>query len=147
MFSYESPAVGRSFWALGFGLRGLENTAPAMLWPLGRPKTPHLPCFGHSGARRGCSSAWSVPQGRSNGLLEPLRDAPRVLERAARAPARCPRGLEGAARDPAQCPQGAPVSCSILLSVSGCSKWLLKPARCPQLRSERHSKPLPVSVR
>ena len=60
----------------------------------------------------GCSSPCSVPPERSKELLEP--------------PLGAPRALEGAARAPARCPQGARSGCSSLLSAPGCSKWLLK---------------------
>ena len=96
---------------------GLENTAPAVLWPLGRPKTPHLPCFGHSGARRGCSRPRSVPQGRSNGPLEPPLGAPKTLEGAAPPPARCPQGTRRGCSSPRSVPRWR-------------SQGLLKPARC-----------------
>ena len=98
-----------------------------MLWPLGRPKTPHLPCFGHSGARRGCSRPRSVPQGRSNGPLEPPLGAPKRSQGLHHPPLDAPRALEGAARAPAQCPEGALRGCASLLGAPGGSKWVLKP--------------------
>ena len=85
----------------------LENTAPTMLWPRGRPKTLHIPCptrcpqsarrscssprsVPHS-ARSACFSPCSVPQEHSKWLLEPLLGAPGALKVAIQAPARCHR--------------------------------------------------------
>jgi hypothetical protein len=73
--------------------------------------------------------ARSVPQERSNGLLEPPLGAPRALKGPARTPARCPKALEVAAPAPARCPRGAP---------SGCSS----PCSVPQERSKCHFEPL-----
>ena len=76
-----------------------------MLWPLGRSKGLFEPPF---------------VQGRSNGLLEPLLGAPKVLERAARAPARCPQGTR----------RGCSSTCSV---PQGRFRGLLKPAQCPRM--------------
>ena len=98
-----------------------ENTAPAVLWPLGRSKelleaplgapmgrsSPHLV---PQNARRGCTTPRSMPPGHSKGLLEPPLSAPRALSGAAQA---------------CSVPQAAPSGCSSLFSV-------------PPVRSERH---------
>ena len=86
----------------------LENTAPAMLWPVGRSKTLHLPCSGHLGARRGCSSHYSAPHECSKEPLEP--------------PLSALRALEGLLEPPA--PRSVP---------PGRSKQLLKPAQGPRM--------------
>ena len=132
MFSYLSRALARAFpalarafgaqasWPLGLEYRSKTPPLPC-LWPLGRPETLPLPCFGHSGAGR---AARSVPQGRSNGPLEPPLGAPKAHEGAARLPARCPQGARRGARALAQ---GGRRGCSSLLGDPGGSTWLLTP--------------------
>ena len=95
--------------------------------------------------------ARSVPQRRSNGLLEPPLGAPRALEGAARASTRCPQGarrgcsslcsvLEWVARAPTWYPQSARRGCSSRPqgAPSGCSSL----CSVPHVRSERHFEPL-----
>ena len=143
MFSYKSRALAMAFGALGFVVTwarkhcpcralatwALENTAPAVLWPLGRWKGLLEPPF--------------VPRGRSNGLLEPLLGTPRMLERAAGAPARCPQGARRGCASPRTVPQCARRGCSSLLSVPGCSQWLFKLLVCTKgaRRAEFQARP------
>ena len=102
-----------------------ENTAPAVLWPLGRSKglleaplgapgalewAARAPTWCPQNARRGCTTPRSMPPGHSKGLLEPPLSAPRALSGAAQA---------------CSVPQAAPSGCSSLCSV-------------PPVRSERH---------
>ena len=102
-----------------------ENTAPAVLWPLGRSKglleaplgapgalewAARAPTWCPQNARRGCTTPRSMPPGHSKGLLEPPLSAPRALSGAAQA---------------CSVPQAAPSGCSRLFSV-------------PPLRSEHH---------
>ena len=128
MFSCERRALARAFRALGLcstwprkhrPCRALatwtpENTAPAMLWPLGRSKGLLEAPLGAPGALEWAARAptWCPPK-RSKGLHHPPLDAPRALE--------------GAARAPAQCPEGALRGCASLLGAPGGSKWVLKP--------------------
>ena len=119
MFSFLSRAFGNTFLAQALRPLGLEYGL----------KTLHLPCSGHLGAQRGCSSlhlcTWgarmgcssplSVPPRRSKVLLEPQLSGPRALEGAARASIWCPRALKGAAPASTRCHRCARRGCSSLL--------------------------------
>ena len=139
MFSCLCRALAMAFRALGLcstwprkhrPCRALatwtpENTAPAVLWPLGRSKgllkaplgapgalewAARAPTWCSQNARRGCTTPRSMPPGHSKGLLEPPLSAPRALSETAQA---------------CSVPQAAPSGCSSLFSV-------------PPVRSERH---------
>ena len=115
-----------AFRAFGFAPLGLENTAPVVLWPLGRLKTPHLPYFGHSGAQRGDHLASKTLPLACFGYLDARKHRTcRALVCARRGcsrprsvpqghstgplqpPLGAPKTFEGAAPPPARCPQGA----------------------------------------
>ena len=135
MFSYVSRA-------LCTGFPGLPASWPlGPLWP--RKHRKHRTCraFNTSALRkhRTChtlgpwalAGACSVPQGRSNGLLEPPLGAPSALEGAARAPTRWPQSARRGCSSLHLVLPSVPRGCSGLHSVPPvCSQGLLKPARC-----------------
>ncbi len=94
------------------------------------PKNIAIYGTGATWALKMAARARSVPQGRSNGLLEPRSVPPEyskskwLLE----PPLGAPRALEGAAQA-CSAPQDAPSGCSSLCSA-------------PHVRSERHFEPL-----
>ena len=85
-----------------------ENSAPAVLWLLGRSKglleaplgapgalewAARAPTWCPQNARRGCTNPRSMPPGHSKGLLEPPLSALRRSQGLLK-PARCPRRLQ-----------------------------------------------------
>jgi hypothetical protein len=93
-----------------YGVRECYRTCRALAtWALDRAgpagsKTSHLPCFGHVGARMGCSSPCSVPPERSKGLLNPPLGAPRGARRGCSSPRSVRPWRSKRLLKPAQCP-------------------------------------------
>ena len=90
-------------------------------------------------ALEGVARARWVPQGRSNGPLEPPLGAPKALEGAARPPRSMPPGRsKGLLEPPLSAPRalsGAAQACSVPQAApSGCSSLF----SVPPVRSERH---------